>query len=247
MTSIVKSSIYRLKISKLYLYSAIVAVGLGIVFYFLAKMNLAYDASYTNVYETIRGDVDNWVFMGFMIIMFIIISLIGNDFKDKTIYYEVMGGHSRTEVILGRALASGGLAWLVWSIMGAIVLLGCREEYMILFNERWQLIGRLILASIGLTPYIAISILGAFISRDVLKGFIVSWSFFAMIQSMNILVQFKILQEDVLRYFLVKRIECVILQPISEIFCAYVLGISILETFILMALANIYFSRVELR
>lgn len=247
MTDIIRASIYRLKISKLHLYSGAVALGLGLMFCFLSKSNLAYDVSYTSIYEIIRGNIDSWVFFGFVIVMVLIVSYIGNDFKDKTIYYEVMGGHSRREVLLGRVIASGGLAWLVWTMMGCLLLCSCKEEYTILFDEGWQLPFRVMLAVILLMPYIGVCILGAFMGRDVLKGLILTWSFYLIIQMENILIGLNNLQEDVVKYFIVKRIEYVILHPISAGFISSILVISILETFILMVLANTYFDKIELR
>ena len=54
---------------------------------------------------TVMGDNMNIIF-GFLVLMIIVANVMGKDYMDKTINYEILSGHTRKDVFFGRLIVA---------------------------------------------------------------------------------------------------------------------------------------------
>ncbi|MGN0384324.1 MAG: ABC transporter permease subunit [Lachnospiraceae bacterium] len=116
MKSILKSQLYQMKLP--YIWKKVLPILL--VFNFLIiYVNVVLGGEIESLSEFIvGGEYGNLLnFMEFFIII-ATAEICGNDFSDKTINHELLSGHSRKDVFLGRAVAAIGV-----SLIGALILL----------------------------------------------------------------------------------------------------------------------------
>ena len=100
-------------------------------FVVMILFNAALTFAYIDGYEEIKGgritaDLGSFFcIMGFLFMLVLMAFVVGTDFVDKTLYYEILAGHSRKEVFFGRflvALSAGGLGAMAVMLFCPIVL-----------------------------------------------------------------------------------------------------------------------------
>lgn len=116
MINVFKSMCYRIITNRVTYYSMFLAVALPFLLVISA-------ISATGESTTILGVIDSITLLG-MVVVFVPISLfICNDYSNKTLYYEVMNGHSRFDVYTGRTLAVVLLGFVIYNIQLFVTLL----------------------------------------------------------------------------------------------------------------------------
>lgn len=98
MNNIFMAMNYRILKSRIAIYTPFFTILIGLVFPILA---FAADEPLAGLY----GTIDNIFFMCNLIFMFFICAYNCADFKNRTINYEVMNGHKKSEIFWGRTLA----------------------------------------------------------------------------------------------------------------------------------------------
>lgn len=242
MGQIIKASFYKLKVSKALTRLIWISVMFMAVLSFSAKSELMGTRSVERSLSVLSGSISMWLFMGYIIVMFFIVSFIGSDFGDKTLYYEVMGGHSRKQVYLGRLIACAGVAWLSWCMEEVAVFIICSKEYTLIVGEGWQNIFRLIGGAIIVLPYVGVCYLGAFIGKNVIYGLVVSWVFFLGLQLEAILPQ-----GGYTKYLIMQRMIHIVFENNSGTYIALALLISLIEAGLFIGVGAYLFYKQELK
>lgn len=100
-------------------------------FVVMLLFNAAFTFANIDGYEEIKGGrimADMGSFFGLMGLLFMLVLMafvMGTDFVDKTLYYEILTGHSRKEVLFGRflvALSAGSLGAMTIMLFCPLVL-----------------------------------------------------------------------------------------------------------------------------
>ncbi len=127
MLNIMKSQIYQLKKDKLIVF-VFIAVFFMQNFNILMDKFLGMEETTTDIYV-----VSNGIFIAFNAVLFVLIltaQLCNADFMDKTTNYELMSGHQRKEVYLGRVIPCiiiciiGGVFMMVSPVIISLILNG---------------------------------------------------------------------------------------------------------------------------
>lgn len=242
MGQIIKASFYKLKVSKALTRLIGISIVFMVVLSFLAKSELIGTCSAERSLGVLSGSISMWLFMGYMVVMVFIISFIGSDFGNKTLYYEVMGGHSRKQVYLGRLIACAGVAWLSWCMEELVVFIICYKQYTCIVGEGWQIILRLLGGMIIVLPYIGICYLGAFIGKNVIYGLAVSWILFLCLQCIAMLPE-----AGYTKYLILQRLLHIVFQNNTLAYTTLALLISLIETGILIGIGGYLFDKQELK
>lgn len=115
MINVFKSMCYRIITNRVTYYAMFLAVALPFLLIISAITATEGDT-------TILGVIDSITLLG-MVVVFIPISIfICNDYSNKTLYYEVMNGHSRFDVYTGRTLAVVLLGFVIYNIQLFVTL-----------------------------------------------------------------------------------------------------------------------------
>lgn len=115
MSDVFKAMCFRIVKSRVFWYA------LFFSFAFAGVMSLTPLAE--NSPDVIYGVIDNIVIIGFTIVMVLVCVYSCGDFGNKTIYYEIMNGHSRRDVYLGRLLALSLFAFILFNIQIIVSLI----------------------------------------------------------------------------------------------------------------------------
>lgn len=99
MRNIMKATLYRICKGKEIKYAVFALIAFSIITIVMSTTQVQFSHE-----AMISGSIDNLSFFGILIVLGFNCAVIGNDFRDKTLNYEVMSGHSRTEVFVGRLL-----------------------------------------------------------------------------------------------------------------------------------------------
>lgn len=113
MWNIMKAQNYQIKRDNLVIIGFLVCLVLPVLGIYLADIGV----------DNMDGSLFTVAMFGIFPFVFLLLSLIlvtricGWDMNDKTINYELLAGHSRTEVYFGRAMSS-----LLWTMVGCVLV-----------------------------------------------------------------------------------------------------------------------------
>lgn len=175
MNSIMKATWYRIRKGKEFKYSLLVVIGFAITTIISAVPQMGTD--YNSI---IYGVVNNSAFFSIVILLAFNCIVIGSDFRDKTLFYEVMSGHSRGEVFIGRLLVCTIISILLFNILFSVSLgivfsiISNSYSMTIPFSE---LFIKILLCNYVELFYIIMFICISFITKNLVSGLAGGWLF----------------------------------------------------------------------
>lgn len=165
MWNVIRAQIYQLKQDFL----AWGVTALAILCIFILNLDSFDEKATGSQVFTIMGD-NLSIMAGFLVLMIMVANVMGKDFMDKTLNYEILSGHSRKEVFFGRLMVATTagvlLSFLVIIsvpvVLTAIngwgntmelqgVLIRCALVFITLFRIAWELA---FLTTITKNPYV---------------------------------------------------------------------------------------------
>ena len=121
MWNIMKAQRYQLKRDRVIL----LGVLFFIIVYFIFAINSVQEMGGDNGGLLFTGTFEMFVIFGTMVVLLVTGRICGWDFQDKTINYEVIYGHKRSEIYFGRAFLSLLSSFVLVSVMLFVPLLPC--------------------------------------------------------------------------------------------------------------------------
>ncbi|MBO5237986.1 MAG: ABC transporter permease subunit [Lachnospiraceae bacterium] len=112
MWNVIRAQLYQLKKDKISWGAIFLALAMSVILAFL------YADEYKSGSEIVAGMAFFYAMIGMIVMLIVVTGIMGKDFTDKTLNYEILAGHTRGEVFLGRLL----VAALVGSLVGFLVM-----------------------------------------------------------------------------------------------------------------------------
>lgn len=181
MINICKAMFYRIIKSRVTLYCFI----LSIAFPFLLVLSSTTSATYVDI----KSILDSVNLMGLAVIFVFISIFICNDYRSKTLYYEVMNGHHRYQVYTGRALVVILFGFIMFNIQLIITLVmsNLTINYQLTSQGNGIAVLKIIAVELCVLGFLMFFAFTALALKNIIISFSVSW--FGLICS-NIVVIF---------------------------------------------------------
>lgn len=243
MHDIMKASFYSYRKSKQVFYSVFTALLLGLAMGFAAYVQNG------EIEASVIGSIDNWMFNTFLIIIIFTASCIGSDFKNKTIYYEVMSGHKTSEIIIGRMIPtllftllimslafigtySFGLIWGGWGeILGSFKVILIR--YLLLM---WNSL-----------PFVGFCILSIYGTKNIVTAIVLDWGMFIFIQIPLLLQSIGQTNHTLSNIWMHTNMRSIISGPLTYNFCFSIMILSAVKFILIIVLTIWIFERSDLK
>lgn len=242
MYNIMKATFYTFRKSKAVFYSIFIVLFVGLAIGFSTYMQDK------EMIAAIPGNVENWMFNGFLIVMIFIATILGDDFRNKTIYYEVMNGHKRNEIILGRMIPT-----LLFSCI--ILWLGLIGTYSfgVIWGDWGRVLGsfnvifiRYVLLVWNSLPFIAFCILSTFTARNIVTSIVLDWGVFILLRLPLLIRVLGIDSGESSNIWLYFNMRKIISHPVTYSFCFEIIIIGTIKFILIMILAIWLFKRADL-
>lgn len=243
MYDIMKASFYNYRKSKSVYYSVFTALLLGLAMGFGAYVQNE------EIKEAVMGSVDNWMFNSFLVIMIFTALGIGSDFKNKTIYYEVMSGHKSSEIIIGRMLPT----LLFEIIIMSLALIGTYSFGLIGGNWGSELGSprvifiRYLLLLWNNIPFAGFCILSVYITKNMATAIALDWGMLILIQLPLLFRETGQMDQPLSPIWLHTNMRNIIEGPLTATFCFSVIIVSTVKLLIMILSTIWLFDRSDLK
>lgn len=240
MYDIMKASFYSYRKGKPVYYSVFIAILLGVAMGFGAY------AQGGEIKEAVMGSIDNWMFNSFLVMMIFTALGIGSDFKNKTIYYEVMSGHKSSEIIIGRMLPT----LLFEIIIMSLALIGTYSFGLIGGNWGSELglpqviFIRYLLLLWNNIPFAGFCILSIYITKNMATAIALDWGMLILIQ---LPLLFREMDQPLSPIWLHTNMRNIIGGSLSATFCFGVIIVSTVKLLVMVLLTIWLFERIDLK
>lgn len=115
MWNVIRAQLYQFKKDKISWGALLLALVMSGVLAFL------YVDEYTSGSEMVAGMAFFYAMIGIIVMLIVVTGIMGKDFTDKTLNYEVLAGHTRGEVFLGRLIVAAVIGSLAGFLVMAVV------------------------------------------------------------------------------------------------------------------------------
>lgn len=177
------------------------------------------------------------------------LSCIGNDFKNKTIYYEVMSGHKSSEIIIGRIIPtllftlvilslgfigtySVGLIWGGWGeILGSFKVILIR--YLLLM---WNSL-----------PFVGFCILSIYGTKNIVSAIALDWGMLIFIQLPLLLQSIGYTNNALSSMWIHTNMRRIIGDSLTYSFCFSIMILSTVKFILIILLAIWIFEKSDLK
>lgn len=241
MRDIMAASFYRFKKSKDLFYAILAAFLIG------TSMGFGTYMQSEEVKLSVASNIDNWAFMGFLIIMIFSTAYLAGDFQNKTIYYEIMSGHSSREIVIGRMIPI-----VIFSIIILSIELIGTYSFGIIWGGWGAVIGsfiegiiRWVLLMCNSLPFIALCILSIYLLKTVVGGLVLEWLMYIALQVPILLTTS--FQWNMGNYSLMKNMQRIVLTPLNYSFCLSIIGISMIKVLFIVVMSIWVLKRSDLK
>lgn len=241
MYDIMAASFYRFRKSRDLFYAILVAIIIG------ASMGFATYMQNEEVRLSVVGSIDNWTFMSFLIIMIFITTYLAGDFRNKTIYYEIMSGHSSSKIVIGRMIPV-----VIFSIIILSVELIGTYSFGIIWGGWGSVIGsfrdgviRWFLLMCNALPFIALCILSIYLTKTVVGSLALDWLMWIIIQIPLVLVTSD--NWSISNFSLVINMRRIMETSLDYLFCLGIIGISMIKVLCIVAMSIWILNRSDLK
>ena len=175
MKNIFKAMIYRMSKSRILVYSIICSVVFPLALSLIGIFS-------ENREQGIYGTWDNFFFMGNLIYLVFVCAYNCSDYKNKTINFEIMNGHSSAEVFMGRALALLAVAEIMFNIGMVIthLVLSNSTAYSSIVENNEMYVLRIVSIEMVFLAYIVFYVFMSFVARNTIIALVMSWIGFAI-------------------------------------------------------------------
>lgn len=245
MLNIMHASFYRFIKTKDLVYSLMTSLLIGVAMGFTAVVQG--DGSI----EAVQGSIDNWMFFSFCIVIVFIAVYIGGDFKSKVIYYEIMSGHARWEVIIGRLIPCTifSIAILTMNFVSNFGVGIKMSDWLEVLGGVSGVIGRYCLVILNALPFIVICIMLVFLTKSLVCGIALEWMIWVILQIPIVIESMStgIETSSLKPYFLAPYMRQIMVMPLT--IEAYIMGIlsCLLKSSIIIAIGINLFKKSELK
>lgn len=240
MVNIMKASFYSLKKSKSLWYATVTAILIGTAMGF---------ATYVQGEETrsaVVGSIDNWIFMSMLIIMIFVTSYLGGDFRNKTIYYEIMSGHSSSEIVIGRMIpiVISSIIILSLELIGTYslgIICGGWGAVIGPFKEgiiRWFLL------ICNTLPFVVFCMLSIYLTKTIVGGLALDWMMWLIIQFPLMLGMDTHWSSG---FSLMLNVRSIVIMPLNNMPYLSLIGISMLKILFIVAISIWILKRSDLK
>lgn len=241
MKQIAKATVYRIKKSKEFRYAYIISIIISAAF-LITSFLLENDG------EELRGTIDNITFFYLIINMFFVCVCMGNDFKSKILYYEVMYGHSRAKIFFGRLIGI-----LIYSAIMSItqiimfLLLAIYFNNVLLIGDCGEIVIKCFMWLILYLSYSVLSFALTFISKSTIGGLGLSWIIMIIGNSFLLFdnIGVTIGSQPLSTYFGLFVFRHMLMEPITGGMLLLVLGYLLFDV-ILMTLGIKHYNKADL-
>lgn len=221
MLNIMRASFYRFSKTKDLMYALMTSLAIGLAMGFTVMIQGE------DLIVDIEGSIDNWMFFSFYIIIVFITAYIGGDFKSKVIYYEMMSGHARWEVIIGRMIPCTILSMLILTV-GLVSNFSfglAMNGWLGTLGGVGGVIGRYFLIMFNTLPFVVMCVVIAFLAKSFVNGIALEWLMWMLLQAPLFLQEINtgIESRFLNQYFLVPHMRQIITMPLNV--GSYILGI----------------------
>ena len=194
MIDVFKAMCYRIYKSRVVYYALFFAVAFAVAISFTA---LNQDEVSDNA--IIYGIYDNITIMGMTMILVFISIYQCNDFKNKTLYYEVMGGHSRIEVFTGRLTSLTLFSVIICNIQIWLSIVMLNLWMNVEFFKDGVIIStlKIIGAELLVLAYIIYFITCSFIGKNFIVTLSLGWAGIVISQLTSLLNRFDIIKSGI--------------------------------------------------
>lgn len=175
MSNIFQAMLYRIMKSKIAVYSLICCIIFGVLFSIVA-MNAE------DTIQGIYGTMDNMFYISNLIFLVFVCAYNCSDYKNKTINYEVMNGHSSWEIFLGRLLAFVLCIEIMFHLELLVIhlILSRVQEYSIIISQNGNYLLRILTLDLVVLAYAVYYVVCSFVARKMIAGILFSWLGFAI-------------------------------------------------------------------
>lgn len=171
MINVFKATCYRIRKSRILVYAILCSAMFGIVIPLMAFSETEF------VMESVCGVIDKtFFFIPLIILVFIEVCNCG-DFGNKTIYYEIMHGHKRSEIYAGRTLSFLLFTEIIFHIQLGLTfgVLSFLPNYTLLIDTFPQIILKLFCLQLFYISFVMFFVACSFICRNMIASLSISW------------------------------------------------------------------------
>ncbi len=173
MNSIFKAMVYRIIKGRVFVYTLVWSIVFPIVLSFVGLLS--------DNEQGIYGTWDNFFFIGNLIYFVFVCAYNCADYKNKTINFEVMNGHSPMEIFIGRLSALVLFVLIMFNI--GFVILHCilmnSPIYVNFMQNDGLNIGKILAIELVVLSYVVFYVVLSFVIRNMLASLLASWMGFA--------------------------------------------------------------------
>ena len=174
MSNIFKAMIYRILKSKILVYTLLCSVVFPFVLSFVGLWS-------ENEEQAFYGTWDNFFFIENLVFLVFVCAYNCADYKNKTINFEVMNGHSPLAIFGGRTFAFVVFVEIMFNVGFAITHFMLKTNLMyasIVSNHQFGVL-RIVTIEVILLTYLIYYVVCSFVLRNTLFALVVSWMGFA--------------------------------------------------------------------
>jgi len=171
MINVFKATCYRIRKTRVFLYVILFSALLGVVIPLSAFSETEF------VMESVCGVIDKtFFFIPLIILVFIEVCNCG-DFGNKTIYYEIMHGHKRSEIYAGRMLSFLLFTEIIFHIQLGLTfgILSFLPNYTLLIVTFPQIILKFFCLQLFYISFVMFFVACSFICRNIIVGLSLCW------------------------------------------------------------------------
>ena len=241
MRDIMAASFYRFKKSRDLFYAILVAILIG------TSLGFSTYVQNEEIRLSVIGSIDTWMFMSFLIIMIFITAYLAGDFRNKTIYYEIMSGHSSSEIVIGRMIPI-----VIFSIIILSVELIGTYSFGIIWGGWGTVIGsfregviRWFLLMCNALPFIVLCMFSIYLTKTVVGGLVLDWLMWIIIQIPLFLVT--VVQWNISNFSLVINMRRIMETPLDYLLCLSIIGISMIKVLFIVVISIWVLKRSDLK
>ncbi len=199
--------------------------------------------------DIIFGVFDNIVILGMTIVMAFVCIYLCNDFRNKTIYYEIMAGHSRSEVYQGRTLAVSLFALVFFNIQLIITLslmYFITDCNIFSYGIGFAML-KIILIELLSIAYIVFFTSSALAAKNIIVSVSICWAGIIISQLTSVLNEYKITPDGypLSAIFGSRVIPTAIVEPFSIATFSLAIGIALAITIISYLIGVYCFKRTQ--
>lgn len=243
MLDIMKAFFYSLRKGNAIWYS------IGVIILMEATIGFSAYVQMLDMTTAVVSNIDSWMFTSFLVVMVFIAVTIGDDFKNKTLYYEIMSGHQSYEIILGRLVP-------VFLFSGVLLLLGLVATYGfgLVWGNWCEVLGstkvifiRCLLLIYNSLPFIAFCILSIFVTKNIVTAIALNWGMYIVLQIPTVMQSLGITYSTSSNMWLYLNMKNIVIQKLTLSLCLNMMIISTVKCIFIIALTFWMFKRSDLK